>query len=203
MLLFQKFQHAVPAPVLFRDGVGRLAGHSALWNTALGAAEVGASAVVIVALLRALRRIVKGTTSAHHAHGVDWIDIFLGVMLLVEVLVHHHETGRIQRPTVLLGATMIALGLTHGWLMSRAARRRALHVNDDGITVGRRFFRRFSVRWPDVAEINVSAAKAYIIARDGREHRFDLEDLVAPAEVRQALLAAQARWQTPLPPSTV
>ena len=123
--------------------------------------------------------------------------------MLVEVLVHHQETGRIQRPTLLLGATLIVLGLLHGWLITRASRRRALRVTDDGITVGKKFFRRFAVRWPDIAEIQVSAAQAYVIARDGREHRFDLEDLTAPADIRQALLAAQTRWQTPLPPNTV
>jgi len=201
--LFQKVQHAVPAPVLIGDGLNRLTDHGALWSTALGVAEVGASAVVIVALVRAIRDQRKPSTHAHHAHGIDWIDIFLGVMVLVEVLVHYHETGRIQRPTLLLGATLIVLGLLHGWLITRASRRRALRVTDDGITVGKKFFRRFAVRWPDIAEIQVSAAQAYVIARDGREHRFDLEDLTAPADIRQALLAAQTRWQTPLPPNTV
>ena len=76
-------------------------------------------------------------------------------------------------------------------------------MTNDGITVGKKFFRRFSVRWPEIAEIHVSAARAYVIARNGREHRFDLEDLASAADVRQALLAAQTRWQTPLPPNTV
>lgn len=201
--LFQKLQHAVPAPVLFGDGMSRLTGHAALWSTALGAAEVAASAVVIVALLRAIRDQRKPAAHVHHAHGVDWIDVFLGVMVLVEVLVHHHETGRIQRPSLLLGVTLIGLGLAHGWLFARAARRRALSVTDDGITVGQKFFRRFSVRWPDIAEIHVSEARGYVIARDGREHRFDFDDLQAPADVRRALHAAQARWQAPTAPSTV
>lgn len=201
--LFQKLQHALPAPVLFGDGMNRLTGHGALWSLALGVAEVGASAVVIVALLQAIRRHRQPSTQAHHAHRIDWVDIFLGVMVLVEVLVHHHETGRIQRPTLLLGVMLIVLGLLHGWLIARASRRRALRVTDDGITVGEKFFRRFSARWPEIAEIHVSAARAYVIARDGREHRFDLDDLQAPADVRNALHAAQARWQAPLPPSTV
>jgi len=201
--LFQKIQHAVPAPVLFSDGIRRLAGHEALWSMSLGFAQVATSAVVIVALLRAVRQQRRGAADPHHHHGIAWIDIFLGSMVLVEVLVHYHETGRIQRPTLLLGATMIVLGLTHGWLLRRMARRRALRVNDEGISVGQRFFRRFSVRWPEIAEIHVSPARAYVIARDGREHRFDLDDLTAPADIRQALQTAQARWQAPLPPSTV
>jgi hypothetical protein len=200
--LFQKLQHAVPAPVLFGDGIHRVTAPAALWSTALGAAEIATSAVVMVALLRAIRRMRAGTGHAHHAHGIDWIDVFLGAMLLVEVLVHHHETGRIQRPTLLLGATMIALGLAHGWLLRNAARRRALRVSDDGISVGRKFFRRFSVRWPDIAEIHITDARAYVIARDGREHRFNFDDLVAPADIREALQAAQARWQA-LSPHTV
>lgn len=201
--LFQKFQHAVPAPVLIGDGIHRLTERAALWSVGLGVAEVGAGAVVTVALLRALRGQWKGAADVHHAHRIDWIDIFLGIMVLVEALVHYQETGHIQRPTLLLGVTLIGLGLLHGWLMTRASRRRALRVTDDGITVGKKFFRRFSVGWPEIAEIHVSSARAYVIARDGREHRFDLEDLTAPADVRQALLAAQTRWQTLLPPNTV
>ena len=98
---------------------------------------------------------------------------------------------------------MIVLGVTHGWLLRRIARRRALRVSDEGISIGQRFFRRFSVRWPEIAEIHVSAARAYVIARDGREHRFDLDDLAAAADIRRALEAAQARWQAPLPSHTV
>ena len=93
--LFQKFQHAVPAPVLIGDGIHRLTERAALWSVGLGVAEVGASAVVIVALVRAIRDQRKPSTHAHHAHGIDWIDIFLGVMVLVEALVHYQETGRI------------------------------------------------------------------------------------------------------------
>jgi hypothetical protein len=203
MQLVQKFQHALPAPVLFGDGMHRVTSPQTPWSTALGAAEIAASAVVIVALLRAIRQQRRSAAHAHHAHGVDWIDIFLGAMIFVEVLVHHHETGRIQRPTALLGVAMIAMGLAHGWLFSRVARRRSLRIGDDGISVGRKFFRRFSVRWPDIAEIHVSDARAYVIARDGREHRFNFDDLVAPAEIRQALQTAQTRWQAPLPPTTV
>src|SRR5262249_36624853 len=101
------------------------------------------------------------------------------------------------------GVTMIVLGLAHGWLLGRIARRRALRVTDEGISVGQRFFRRFSVRWPEIAEIHVSSARAYVIARDGREHRFDLDDLAAPGDIRQALQAAQVRWQAPLPSNRV
>lgn len=201
--LFQKLQHAVPAPVLLSDGMNRLTDHAALWSVALGVAEVTASAVVIVALFQAIRRQRQPAAHAHHAHGIDWIDIFLGVMVLVEVLVHHHETGRIPRPTLLLGVTLIVVGLAHGWLLERASRRRALRVTDDGISVGKKFFRRFAVRWPEIAEIHVSDARGYVIARDGREHRFDFDDLQAPADVRNALHAAQARWQPPISPRTV
>jgi hypothetical protein len=201
--LFQKFQHALPAPVLIGDGLHRFTERAAPWSVGLGVAEVGAGAVVTIALLRALRGQWKGAARAHHAHRMDWIDMFLGVMVLVEALVHYQETGRLQRPTILLGVSLIGLGLVHGWLIQRASRRRTLRVTDEGISVSERFSRRFSVRWPEVAEIQVSSTRAYVIAHDGREHRFDLEDLTAAADVRQALLAAQARWQPALPPSTV
>jgi hypothetical protein len=203
MQLFQKLQHALPAPVLFGDGLHRLTEHDALWSAVLGGAEVATSAAVIVALLRAVRQLRTRVSHAPHAHSVDWIDIFLGVMVLVEATVHYHETGRLQRPTILLGAGMLVLGLTHGRLFDLAKRRRELRITDDGISVSQRFFRRFAVRWPEIAEIHVSAASAYVIARDGREHRFNFDDLTSPADVRHALSAAQSRWQTSLPSHTV
>ena len=125
-------------------------------------------------------------------------------MVLVEALVHQQETGRIQRPTLLLGVTLIVLGLAarladHESLATpRVARDRRRHHGGQEVLPA-----LLGALARDRGDSGQRRTQAYVIARDGREHRFDLEDLAAPADIRQALLAAQTRWQTPLPPNTV
>lgn len=189
--LVQKLQHVLPAPLLLGDGLARVTAESASPWLLLGVAEFVSAAVLIVLFVRTARRVLRHSRDVHIAHGVDWVDIFVGVMLLVEATVHWHETGRIKRPTVLLGLTMVAFGVLHKWIVKRIADHRTLRVNDDGISVGERFFRRFSVRWPDVAEIAIGASTAKILTRDGRERQFDLRDETASAGVRGALVAAE------------
>lgn len=193
--LVQKFQHVLPAPVLLGDGLTRVTAESASPWLLLGVAEVISAAVLIVLFARTVRNVVRHHGEAHIAHGVDWVDIFVGVMLLVEATVHWHETGRIQRPTVFLAFTMLAFGVLHKWIVKRVTEHHTLRVDDDGISVGERFFRRFSVRWPDVAEIVVGPSTARILTRDGREREFDLRDARASAGVRGALVAAESRRQ--------
>jgi len=193
-LLVQKAQHVLPSPVLLQDGLARLLAGASGFSLALAVAEIGASTLVIVSFLRAVRQRFA-RSAAHHDASVDWVDAFLGVMLLVEVVVHREETGHLQRPTLLLGVTMLALGLTHGWLIRRLARRRTLRVDDQGITAGLRFFRRFSAGWSDISEIAIGPAIASVITRDRRECTFDLRDLSTAPAVRDALVAARGHWE--------
>ena len=124
-----------------------------------------------------------------------WISIvFLGVMLSVGVVVHYQETGHIQRPTVLLAAVMFAAGFAHGWIFSRALRRRVLRIDDRGVTAGGRF-REFKATWPEIAEIAIGPEHAHIIKRDGREQRFNFHHLAGAAAIREALVIAEARRQ--------
>lgn len=197
--LVQKFQHVLPAPVLLGDGITRVTAEGSSPWLLLGAAEIVSATALIVLFVRTVRRVVHHRGEAHVAHGVDWVDIFVGVMLLVEATVHWHETAHVRRPTVLLGFTMITFGILHKWIVAKITEHHTLRVNDEGISVGERFFRRFSVRWPDVAEIAIGPATARILTRDGRERAFDLRDTAASAGIRGALVAAEARRQQQMP----
>jgi hypothetical protein len=102
----QKIQHAIPSIVLLGDGLTRVQdGHGQ--SLALGAVEIAASVAVIGSVLRGFRQLRKatGATVPEHQHhsNVDWIDIFIGLMLFVEAYMHHEETGHWPRPTFLLG----------------------------------------------------------------------------------------------------
>lgn len=195
MLIVQKLQHVLPSPVLIRDGLTRLSARASGWSLVLAGAEVVTGALVVGSFLLAARRAFIRKADDHVHHGVDWVDLFLGLMLAVEVFVHHEETGRIQRPTMLLSVTMVVFGLMHGRMLQRVLRHMMLRVDDRGVTAGAKFFRTFSARWKEIADISVGDSDARIRTRDGRERRFNLRNLTKGAEVRDALLAARVEWQ--------
>jgi len=193
-LLAQKIQHAAPAFVLLFDGLQGLKAHAEWLSLAVAGAEILTSVLVLGSVARSMRNNLRAAdTAVHHHQGVDWIDLFLSAMLATEVLAHWHETGHIRRPTLLLAVTMLALGLSHGRLGARQLRRRGLLVTDDGISVGGRFFTRFTARWNEIARIQIDDAQATIVKTDGVERRIDLADLRNRHEVALALQQAQRR----------
>lgn len=194
----QKLQHAFPAVSLLLVGVQGIMEHERGFALALAVAEIAVSVLLFRALAKsfaALRRTGGPEHGAHveHAHGVDWVDILVAGVLVVEALEHWHSHHHLPRPTVLLAAVMLALGLFHGRIAALTARRRALRIDTNGIQVSKRFFRQLSASWADIERIEVGEGSASIVTRKGRMQRIDLADLRNGAEVRQALFAAQER----------
>ena len=193
-LFVQKLQHAVPSIVVFSDGLDHLSHHPALADLALGGFEVVASVLVIGSVLWGFRQLRHHTAKAHaddhHHHGVDWIDISLGVMLLVEGYSKYHASGHVPRPTLLLAAVMFAVGALHGRLAAWGDRRRELRVGPDGISMSFRKFMRLTLPWDQVASIDTGGRYAVITATDGRSARIDMQDVFYPTAVRDALMNA-------------
>jgi hypothetical protein len=186
--LLQKLQHALPALVLLFEGARRLAGDHDSLDRLLALGEIVTSALVIGSMVRALRR-ARQPDGGHgrHAHGVDWVEIFLAGMLTAEVLRHWHETAHWKRPTILLALLTLGMGLMHGRIADWSTRRRALRISTAGLSVGGRFRSVFRASWADVERIDVSAARAAIVLRDGRQRRIDLADLRNGPQVADAL----------------
>jgi NADH dehydrogenase FAD-containing subunit len=137
----------------------------------------------------------RGVHRAHHDHAIDWLDVCLAGMLVVEAASHHQETNHWPRPTLLLAATMLAAGLTHGRVMSFARRRRSLRIESTGLSRGLRFFRRFSATWDRIVGIRIGESRAVIALKGGEEHVIDLADLDNADRVREALQAAHRKWE--------
>ena len=192
-LFLQKLQHAIPSIVVLSDGLAHLSHDPHGIELALGVFEVGAAVLVMGSVVRGIRQLKKQTAiDAHsHHHGVDWIDIFIGVMLSVEAYAKYHATAHIPRPTILLAVTMFTVGLMHGRLAAFGDRRRQLRVDADGISLPTRPFQRMTLAWAEVASIDTDDRYAVITATDGRSHRIDLNDLLQPAAVRDALMTAR------------
>ena len=197
-LAVQKLNHLIPAAGLLVAGQQAIAeGHG--FGFYLGVFELVSSAALIVLTAREIRSALRWRAgaahdAAHADHGVDWVDIAAGFMLVAEALEHWHVKHRIARPVVLSAVTTFALGLFHGRIAEWGARRRMLRIDDDGIAIpGRPFKRRLAGRWSDVQAIEVGERWAVITTRGGRVRRLDLRDLVDEAAVRGALLEARGR----------
>jgi hypothetical protein len=193
-LFVQKLQHAVPSIVVLGDGIEHLT-HVAGLGWTLGAVEVGVSLLVMGSVIRGFRALrtetAKSDHDVHPHHGIDWIDISLGVMLSVEAYAKYHATGHIPRPTILLAVAMFAIGLLHGTIAKKGDQRRELRIGADGITVPGKRFNRMTLKWAEVASIEVGDRSAVIIANDGRLQRIDLTDAFQPQAIRDALMQAR------------
>jgi hypothetical protein len=191
--LVQKFQHAVPAVALLTAGAQGLMRHEHGFALGLAVGELAVSLLLLRSLVKAIRAVRLPHHAEHHHHGIDWFDVFAAGVLTAEVLEHWHTHHHVQRPTILLAAVTLLLGLSHGRLAAYTARRRVLRIDENGILVRGRPFRRFYAPWQDIERIDLDDGKARIVTRGGRERRIDLDDLHNGPKVRDALLAAQER----------
>ena len=196
-IFVQKLQHAVPSVVVLGDGLAHLSHDPHGVELALGVFEVGASLLVVGSVVRGFMQLRKHLAAAHgdhghEHHGVDWIDICLGVMLSVEAYAKYHATDHIPRPTILLAVTMLTIGLVHGRLAAWGSRKRELRVTTEGVSVPGKPFTRLTLSWPEVESIEMDDRAAVIKAIDGRSKRIDLSDVLHPKAVRDALLTARA-----------
>jgi hypothetical protein len=169
------------------------------WTFWLGGGELLTGALVVGGFLMAVRAIRRATPQqaihhdTHAGHGPDWLDIFLAVMLTVEVLVHYEETGRWRRPTILVAATTLGFGIFHGKLRARMLNRRSLKVADGGLIVPGRFSAGLTASWPQLDRIEIGPDAAAIVTSRGRTHRLAFARVLHADALRAALEGAQAK----------
>jgi len=190
----QKLQHAIPSIVVLSDGLDHLSHDPHGTDLVLGVFEVAAAAAVMISVVRGFRKLIKRRDHDEHAHlhhGVDWIDIFIGAMLGVEAYAKYHATAHIPRPTILLAVAMVTIGVVHGRIAAWGARKRRLEVGPDGISIPGKKFTRLTLKWTDVASIEIGDRFAVITASDGRSNKIDLSDVRQPQAVRDALMQAR------------
>ena len=188
----QKLNHAIPTAGLVLAGIQALKNGARGFDLALALVEIGTSVVLVATIGRSVREARKGGKGQHHAHGIDWIDIWAAAVLFVEAAERWHLKHHIARPTILTALITLGLGLSHGRMMAFKRRRRSLRISAEGIYVGGRPFNTFTARWPDIAAIVVTERSAEIRTRNGRVRRLDLADLENADAVRAAIVDAQA-----------
>lgn len=196
-LAVQKFQHAVPAVPLLMAGISGLQAGEHGVPFALALFEIGTSALLLWTIAREIKAARHPHPAAHRTHSVDWFHVFAAGVLLAEALEHWHVTSHWRRPTLLMAAVTLALGLLHGQIERRTQTRRSLRIDDQGLYVGGRPFRAFRAAWSDIASIDVDARRARIVTRTGRARELDLNDLYQAERVRAALTDARDRLPSP------
>ena len=192
-LFVQKLQHAVPSIVVLTDGLDHLSHDPHGVDLVLGVVEVVVALGVMATVIYGLKNLVKAhiKPSHGHHHGVDWIDIAIGLMLAVEAYAKFHASGKIPRATILLAMTMLGVGIAHPRLAAWGSRRRHLRVDANQISIPKRPFFRVTLPWADVQSIDIDDRYATVTAVGGRRHRFDFSDMIAPDAVREALMQAR------------
>ena len=201
--LLQKLQHAAPAIVLLMAGITALREGAHGLVLLLAVVEIASSGMLmasVIIAIRKARRPANAVAPLHVHHGVDWIDVFTAGVLFTEAAERYHHTHHIARPTILLAAVLLTIGLLHGRIVSRAGKRLTLRVGEDDLYVGGRPLRSIRVKWADLASIDVGARYATIKTRDGRQRKLDLADLEGADHVRAALEEARRRIAAPSSP---
>ena len=194
-LLMQKLQHVVPAFALLLGATQTLRGGPHGFELALAVGEIAICALLVATFARSAKTTFgpRKAAAGHHAHGVDWVDIFIAGVLFAEAAEHWNLHHRVKGPTILLAFVTLGIGLLHPRLSKRRERRRSLRLTADHLTIGGKPFRKFTAAWGEIVEVNVTERQAEIRTRDGRRRRVNLSDLDNADEVRAALLVAQKR----------
>jgi hypothetical protein len=155
-------------------------------------AAVALAAVVIRGVIRIRQQKDVAST------GVNLVGVFGGLVAVTEGVNRLHAAQFTPgHKHFALGVLTVFAGLltaSIGVMAERLENRRALSMTDDGISMRLNKFRRFSVRWTDLVELQMSAGQARLVCVNGSARVVPLGRLVNRDEVSEALVdAARSR----------
>lgn len=177
-------QHAATAVMLVGAGFDSLdSGHGPRW---LAWASIAVGAALVVAVIREIRAL--------RCHGVepDALPIvdYLAVPLLVLEAVHKHEQGLRLIPWAYGFIALATLARALAW--RRLVRILRLRLDEAGLDIRLRPFRRVRVAWADLASVERVAQGLRLRVRGEGERVVPLADLFNRREVEEAVLTAFA-----------
>lgn len=105
------------------------------------------------------------------------------------------------RPYFLLGTITLLLGALHGPYANLLRRRRALHVDSEGVHGKLSRFRTINVRWADVHDVRLDARQV-IIETSSHSVTIPLRRYRNAGAIRDALLGWRERLAATRPPVT-
>jgi hypothetical protein len=175
--------HAAAAAGLLTAGMDRLSAG----DGSLAALELAGAAALAVAIARELR--ARGEEPAR----VSWLNLLAAAVLLGEWYAAWSGGGKLVSPVLLSGITAAVLAFMHPVIQRRRRERRALRIDDDGITLSMGRFRRYSARWSELRAVSAEADALRFVRTDGGERRVSLRMITNRAEVSRAVAVAAER----------
>ncbi|MFI5311979.1 MAG: hypothetical protein ACHQQ3_12140 [Gemmatimonadales bacterium] len=190
----QRLQDVIPAGALLIAGVQGLVAGASGAALALALTEIVTTALLLTSIMRTIREARSSAPPPPHSGDISWGEIWAASVLMAEWWERWHEGHHRSRPTLLLAAVTLLVGLFHGRVTRAVQRRRALTLTDDSFSVGgRRLWSRFRSSWDELATISITPTEARVRTLSDKVWKIDLADLENADEVRSALEVARKR----------
>ena len=193
-----KLQHAVAGFPLFTIALGKLReGH----ELPLAGLEMAIAVVVLGTFFIEMRALIHKHRNPGHEHkhaAVGWFDIAAAGMLIFEAFHGEHTKPGYLRPPFFSAIITLGMGLFHGKFHHARLKSRYLKMDEAGIECRPSRFRKFSVRWTDLATVKIADNKAVFQRKDGSAHSLGLRGLHNRSAVQKAI-EEQARVAGLLP----
>jgi hypothetical protein len=170
-------QHGAAALLLFIGGFGKIsAGESEEYLIA--SLELLAGAAVLVSMFFELRKSNKREHSS-----IKWLDIFAGVMLVVEGISKLHAGPKhipIAIANFLAAIATIMVGIFH----HRITQATRITLDEEGVKARTSPVRKFRLSWSEIQSIEVNDAAIKFLTKNG-EQRIKLNNLTNGQDVRE------------------
>ena len=176
--------HGAAAFGLLTAGLDRLSAG----GTAFGVVELAGAAALGAAVVRELR-----APPDERPARIGWLNLLAAAVLLGEWYVRWSGGGKLFSPTLLSAVVAAVLAFMHPVIQRRQRARRALRIDDGGITITRGRFRRFTARWGELRAVDVDEDALRFVDADGRERRVSLRMIGNRDEVARAVVDAAGR----------
>jgi hypothetical protein len=170
-------QHGAAALLLFIGGFGKIsAGESE--EFVIASLELLAGAAVLVSMFFELRK-----SNDHEHSSIKWLDIFAGVMLVVEGVSKLHAGPKhypIAIANFLAAVATIMVGIFH----HRITQATRITLDEEGVRARTSPVRKFRLSWSDIQSIEVDDAAIRFLTKNG-EQRIRLNNLTNGEDVQE------------------
>lgn len=172
----RSFNHVLAGVLLLLLGIENLSQHGSE-HLVFALLSIVAGAAVFIAFVREMRQ------PAHtKPHGVHWVDVFAGVIILLEAW-HKYKPEKGFQPATLLfvaGILIFCMGILHAKLAQLAR----LSCDANGFCARMSPFRKLQLLWQDIAAVRLESAAIRITTKDHRQHKFGLRAVENRNEIR-------------------
>lgn len=162
----RSFNHVLAGVLLLLLGIENLSQHGSE-HLIFALLSILAGAAVFISFIREMRQ------PAHaKPHGVNWVDIFAGAVILLEAWHKYKPEKGFQPATLLFLAGLVTCGL--GIFHAKLAQLARLHCDANGFLARMSPFKKLQLAWQDIAAVQLEPATIRITTHDHQQHKLSL-----------------------------